>query len=449
MARRLLARRRRWQSSCWRSFRSLLRAGSIRETSRRFGLARETLIVISAVTLLGSGTLKSESIGPIPAASASSPWFTLHLPPLSIPSIALSPRTVKAIYLTSWSAGVPARITQAITLVKETELNAIVIDLKDATGKVAFQTSSPLIQRIGSEENRFGDLRELVTRLHDAGTYVIVRIAAFQDQHLVRVRPDLAVRDSAGNIWRDHKGLSWVDPASKEVWEYIAEVAREAAKAGVDELNFDYARFPSDGRLDTIHYPVFDERQQSKRLVIRRLFAFLAETLGPLGKTLSVDLFGLTTVKSDDLGIGQVLEDALLYFDFVSPMVYPSHYAVGFLQYRNPAAYPYEVIHYSLATALERRARFAQEVATLSRGNLSEDLPGSLTPPVKIGHFRPWLQAFDLGAPYPPPVIRKEMQAVYDVGLSYGWYLWNPSNVYDPGSFERQKKPTLITTARP
>ncbi len=408
-------------------------------------------LAIVTLTITIPDTETPGALGVSPTAEsvpASSPWFTLRMP--TLPTYTAVPdrtSTVKAIYFTSWSAGVSSRMTQAIALITTSELNAVVIDLKDFSGKVAFPTASPLIKRIGSEQNRIGDLQQLVARFHQAGIYVIGRIAVFQDQHLVSVRPELAVKDAAGNVWRDRKGLGWVDPASREVWEYTAEVAREAAKAGVDELNFDYVRFPSDGTLSTIRYPVYDERAESKHQVIRRFFAFLAETLTPLGKARSVDLFGLATVRPDDLGIGQILEDALLYFDYVCPMVYPSHYAVGFLQYRNPAAYPYEVIHYSLATALERQARFARMVAPITRESLSDSPSDALSTPVKTARLRPWLQAFDLGAPYPPPMVRKEIQAVHDLGLTNGWYLWNPANIYDPGVFTQRPQPPLATRA--
>ncbi len=323
-----------------------------------------------------------------------------------------APPEIKAIYLTSWSAATPSRVVDAITLIKMTELNGIVIDVKDYSGKVMFRTSSPLIGAIGSEEPRLGDLTQLVQRFHQAGIYVVARLAVFQDQHLVTVRPDLAVKDPQGRIWRDRKGLGWVDPAAEEVWTYIIAVAREAAAAGVDELNFDYIRFPTDGRLSNLRYPIFDETRESKRQVIRRFFEVLVAELRPTGKQLSADLFGLATVKSDDLGIGQVLEDAFPYFDVISPMVYPSHYAKGFLQYRNPAAHPYEVVRYSLGSAVLRRERFARSAATI----------------------RPWLQAFDLGAPYPPAAVRKQIQAVHDAGLTSGWYLWSPSNRYQQAS---------------
>jgi hypothetical protein len=344
----------------------------------------------------------------------------------------LALQDVRAIYLTSWRAAAPGRLREAIGLVEATELNAVVIDVKDYTGKVAFTTARPLVQQHGAEDPRLGDLTAVVRSLHDRGVYVAVRIAAFQDQHLIYVRPDLAVRDAAGQIWRDRKGLGWVDPASPEVWAYLVDIGRAAARAGVDELNFDYIRFPSDGDLAGVRYPVYDAAVMTRREVIHRFFAYLSAALRPTGAVLSADLFGLTTVKDDDMGIGQVLEDALLYFDYVAPMVYPSHYSPGFLGLLNPADHPYDVVHYSLVRAAKRRRAFAALAGTMPAGSVHQTLPGA-----RLAKIRPWLQAFDLGAPYPPAVIREQVRAVDDAGLSSGWYMWSPSNRYPPATFAR------------
>ena len=400
------------------------------------------LLIGTGVVLLGI-TLAPYAGTPAPAASDLDPLFgdgtnrhpsgavTPPPAPETSSTVRPAPRDIRAIYLTSWSAATPSRVAQAISLVENTELNGVVIDIKDYTGKVVFTTESPLIRGLGAEEPRLGNLVDLVSRLHQHGIYVAVRIAAFQDQHLLKVRPDLAVRDPAGRIWRDRKGLGWVDPASHDVWEYLVEIGRAAAQAGVDELNFDYIRFPSDGNLSALRYPIFNEDTTSKREVLRQFFDYLTTALRPTGVVLSADLFGLATVRPDDLGIGQVLEDALLYFDYVSPMVYPSHYARGFLQFKNPAAHPYEVVRYSLERAEYRRAQFARLINAF--GAAAPDRGDAID---HLARIRPWLQAFNLGAPYPPPVIRKQMQAVDDVGLDSGWFLWSPSNRYHPDTFD-------------
>ncbi|HXF82561.1 MAG TPA: putative glycoside hydrolase [bacterium] len=375
------------------------------------------------------------------AAIAAGPWILSAPGPASSeepprpaeeaapPSPARPPRpdVIKAIYLTSWSAATPSRVARALELLETTELNAVVIDVKDYTGAVAFRTGSPAVAAMGAEVGRL-DLGALVRRFHDAGAYVAVRIAAFQDHHLSRRRPDLAVRDAQGAVWRDNLGIGWVDPAAREVWDYLVAVGRAAAAAGVDELNFDYVRFPSDGKLDGLRYPFFDGTV-GRRRTLQRFFEHLTVALRPTGAVLSADLFGLTTVAADDMGIGQILEDALLYFDYVAPMVYPSHYARGFLTFANPAAHPYAVVHYSLLRAQERRLRLRRQLSALAAGGDAGE--------VTLARLRPWLQAFDLGASYPPSAVREQIQAVYDAGGASGWYLWSPANVYAAAALEK------------
>src|SRR5574337_871212 len=164
-----------------------------------------------------------------------------------------SPHDVRAIYLTSWAAATPALVREALALAQATEINGVVIDIKDYTGVVAFTTHNPLVAALGSDRPRI-DLAALTDQFHRQGIYVIGRIAAFQDQHLLTVKPSLAVRDATGQIWRDHRGLGWVDPGSREVWTYLVEVSRAAARAGVDELNYDYIRFPTDGKLEDMRF---------------------------------------------------------------------------------------------------------------------------------------------------------------------------------------------------
>jgi len=400
----------------------------------RRALTAGSIIAFVALAALGAWTAsrlqpassQEQTVGPI----APSPAEAMPEPPPR-PN---RPEIIKAIYLTSWSAATPSRVAKALALIDGTELNGIVIDLKDYTGKVVFRSGNPLVARMGSEVHRV-DLSALVRTFHERGIYVVVRIAAFQDHHLATSRPELAVQDPAGRLWRDKQGLGWVDPASREVWGYLAEVGKAAAAAGVDELNFDYIRFPSDGNLDGLRYPSFDEQRGNRRRTIQQFFEYLTAELRPTGAVLSADLFGLVTVAQGDLGIGQILEDALLYFDYIAPMVYPSHYARGFLTYRNPATHPYEVVHYSMRMAEERRRRLARLMSTFTQDPEAGGLSDQGSAPA-LARLRPWLQAFDLGAPYPPSAVRAQIQAVYDAGGSSGWYLWSPLNIYDPEALE-------------
>lgn len=320
----------------------------------------------------------------------------------------------KGIYLTSWTAG-GQEMAGIIDLINKTELNTVVIDIKDYTGKVAFDTDIKLVNDLDLEEIRIRDFRGLVQRLHEENIYVIARISVFQDPELAEKRQDLALKNKyTGAIWRDNRGLGWMDPASREVWNYIVLLAQEAADYGVDEVNFDYIRFPSDGNLAVISYPFWDEKTP-KHAVVRNFHRYLRSRMRSYPVYLSVDLFGLTLVKTaeDDLNIGQLLEDALPYYDYIAPMTYPSHYESGFEGIKKPAEHPYEVISISLRRAKEH---YGDEVT---------------------GKIRPWLQNFDVGAIYTPEMIQKQKQAVYDEG-AYGWVLWNSLNRYTDEALEKE-----------
>jgi hypothetical protein len=208
-------------------------------------------------------------------------------------------------------------------------------------------------------------------------------------------------------IWKDYKGISWIDADAPEFWDYILAISKEAYSTyGFDELNYDYIRFPSDGEMRDIYYPFSNGK--TKIDVMREFFSYLSHNLKSSGAVLSADLFGMTATNKDDLNIGQLLENTLPYFDFVAPMVYPSHYPATFLGYSNPADYPYQVIKYSLDRAYARAS----------------------TTPQKI---RPWLQDFDYKAVYTADMVKLEMKATYDAGFN-SWMLWDPSNTYTKGA---------------
>lgn len=319
------------------------------------------------------------------------------------------PEVIKAVYATGWSAGSSGRLSYLIKLIKETEANAIVIDLKDYAGIISYKTGDPRISMYGGEEKRIGDIRKLVEKLHAENIYVIGRITVFQDPVLAAKRPDIAVKDDKGNLWSDNKKLYWIDPSAKDAWDYNLTLARNAFGAGFDEINLDYIRFPSDGDLKKIAYPVSDLSVNTRQEIIKSFFKYVREGLPD--KIISADVFGLVTVNKDDMGIGQLLESAFMYFDYVAPMVYPSHYASGFIGYEFPADYPYDVVKYSLDSAESR-------LNAIKAAN----------PKIK-SEIRPWLQDFDLGARYDAEKVKAQIRAAEEAG-SVGWMLWSPQNVY-------------------
>jgi len=322
-----------------------------------------------------------------------------------------TPPAVRAVYMSSWVAATPSMRSHIVDLVDETEINAIVVDIKDYTGKIAFLVSDPELAKVGSSENRIRDIREFLAGLHAKGIYVIGRIAVFQDPYYVMRHPEAAVKHGDGRVWSDRKGAVWVDPGAREAWEYTFAIAREAYALGFDEINFDYIRFPSDGNMQDIVFPI--SRLRPKREVIRE---FWEETKWEMRRSnipTSADIFGMTTTAADDMNIGQIYENALASFDYVAPMVYPSHYPPGFEGIANPAARPYDVIRAAMTSAV-------------ARANAASSTPDKL---------RPWLQDFDLGAEYGAEEVKAQILALGELGI-HSWMVWDPSNRYTPGAYQ-------------
>jgi hypothetical protein len=323
-----------------------------------------------------------------------------------------TPKEVKAIYMSSWVAGNKKLRDNLVNLIDTTELNAVVIDIKDYTGHISYLPVNPVLAEYGSGRNRIPDVKEFIGELHEKGIYVIGRISSFQDSYLVQLKPQFAVTDKAGNVWKDRKGISWLDVGAKPVWDYLVLIGDDAYSVGFDELNFDYIRFPSDGDMDNIKFPFSEGKKKS--VALKEFFAFLDTTFHPKKIPISADLFGMTTSNNDDLGIGQILGDALIHFDFVAPMVYPSHYPPTFLGFPSPASKPYEVVKYAMDRAV-------------IKSNIASTSPNKL---------RPWLQDFSIGkVDYTPDMVRAQIQATYDAGLN-SWMLWNASNNYTQSALE-------------
>ena len=342
------------------------------------------------------------------------------------------PSEIKAVYMTSWSSGSEKKTDYLIKLIKETELNAVVIDIKDFSGYITYDIKNSDVGKYGAKQIRTLKINSLIKKFHDENIYVIARITIFQDPILAKAHPEWAIHSKtkcqssnincqmlSSTLWLDHKGLAWMDPAAKEVWDYNVAIGKDALNRGFDELNFDYIRFASDGFIGDMGFPVWNEIIP-KQEVIKNFFKYLREQFSDA--KISVDLFGQATIDKNDLGIGQIIEDAYAYFDYICPMVYPSHYAKMFLGYKNPANYPYEVVKYSMDSALQKIGNWKLEIGNSLAINKSPKL-------------RPWLQDFDLGADYDAEKVKKQIQGVYDSASSTpesinGWMLWNPSNVY-------------------
>lgn len=329
------------------------------------------------------------------------------------PTTVSMPSPLRALYISSWTAGTPAMLQRILSLIEGTTINAVVIDIKDSTGRISYQPNDKELQRIGSGTKRIPDIASVLKTFHDKNIYVIGRITVFEDPYLSQKYPAYAytVADT-GAIWKNAKGLSWLRPTVPEVWEYIIRIARDAQAVGFDEINLDYVRFPSDGALSEIA-----ERPSTSKERIATMEKFFSTMHTALreesGIMLSADIFGLTMSASDDLGIGQKLEHIVPYVDYVAPMIYPSHFASGTYGYATPATYPYEIITASLSAGIKKMNAMQEPVQKI----------------------RPWLQDFSLGASYTESKVRAQITASEKLGLS-SWMMWNAANRYTKKAFE-------------
>ncbi len=311
-----------------------------------------------------------------------------------------TPDILRAVYLTMWSLSSERKRDYILELFEKTKLNAVVVDIKDSKGDLAFE--------------RVKNLKEILEFFHKKNIYMIARIAVFQDSRLAEENPKFSLKSkTTGELWRDRKAYAWTDPASQGGWDYNIKIAKEAIDFGFDEINYDYIRFPTDGDLKDIQYPFWDGVEEKSK-VIKRFSEYSKEKLKEYNPNtkLSIDIFGYTFLEGNGLGIGQKLEYLVDSFDYIYPMVYPSHYSAGNFGFKNPADYPYEVIKQTLERGLDNLGEKKEEAKP---------------------KIRPWLQVFDLGAVYTPEMVQKQIEAVYDVlGIeNTGWLLWSPSNVYD------------------
>lgn len=366
------------------------------------------------------------------------------------------PDEVKNIYMTSCVAGTPSFRQQLLKLAQETEINSIIIDVKDYSGTISFPPESDA-WKPAWENARCGtrDMRELIEMLHDNGIYVIARITVFQDPFYAPTHPELAVlRSDRATVWRDHKGLSFIDVAAKPYWEHIIELAVESYNLGFDELNFDYVRYPSDGNMQDIYFPqsVAGDYGMDRQANLEAFFAYLHNAMHDESRFAayrhvntgrdkavpwtSADLFGMTTTNYDDLSIGQVQDRAAPYFDFIAPMVYPSHYPNNYLGLGNPNDHPYQIVYHAMKTGVDRMKSSTTPMMGFMHERIGTSTPAVYSKPTYGPEkFRTWIQDFDYGGDYDAADVRAQIQASYDAGVR-SWMIWAPSNIYTKAALQ-------------
>ncbi len=369
------------------------------------------------------------------------------------------PSEVRAIYMTACWGGSKKLRSGLIKYIEDTDLNSIIIDIKDYTGTIAVPTTSPLLADGQKGDGcKIPDIKELIEELHNKGIYVIGRVTVFQDPLYAELYPELAVRRVSNKeaVWRDGKGLAFIDVGAQKYWDYIITLAKESHDIlGFDEINFDYIRYPSDGNMaDTYYAHSGGYRKDVQRAdELEKFFIYLHKemskpnTYGEVPVT-SADIFGMTATNYDDLTIGQVLERTLPYFDVIAPMVYPSHYPSGFLGFKNVNDHSYEIVYHSMKKAVERAQSSTTKIPSFAYikiepepimqedGTYSIDLQTDILykKPVYTGaKLRTWIQDFDYGGDYDVPEINAQIQASRDAGVTGGYMIWSPSNRYTRG----------------
>lgn len=326
----------------------------------------------------------------------------LYLPPTA----PVPPKGIKGIYVSGWVVGSDSKMNELIKLARETEINAFVIDIKDDSGLVSWNSNVKLAIDTKANHLKHRDFKGLVQKLKKENIYLIGRVVSFKDAHLAKARPDRALRLKNGSkVWEDD---DWISGFQKENWEYIVSIAKEAAEMGFDEIQFDYVRFPALANRPT---QVAQLTKMTKDEAIDGFLNYAKKELAKYNVPISADIFGMVT-SMDDIGIGQRFEQLTEAVAVLSPMVYPSHYSNGNFNLKSPESSPYETVYRSIKDAIAR------------------------VPKDSDVRIRPWLQDFSMKVKYGPSEVRKQIQALKDLGIDE-WLLWNPGSRYTRGALYR------------
>lgn len=373
-----------------------------------------------------------EKKDPGPVVQSPSPTLVPTAIPTPIPTPEIpkhiKPVKVKAVYFSGAFAGSESRLDHIIDVINKTELNALVVDIKEG-GLMKYKSSLPMVESNQLYE-KFYNVDKVIKKLHENNIYVIGRIVCFRDDGLATKRPDLAIKMPDGSFWREHKKnpkTKWTNPYNQEVWKYNIDIAKEAVENGFDEIQFDYVRFPT-AKASEVDYGI------NPGLKADAICGFLdmaeKEIHEGLGIQVSADIFGIAGISPvDGESIGQVIERIGKNISYLSPMVYPSHYAnagrglfgngtgqdINGINFTAPDLKPYEVVYHSLMVTKRKISAVQGYKANL----------------------RPYLQDFSFAGPknrnyfqdYGIEQVRQQIQAVYDAGYDE-WILWNGKNIY-------------------
>ena len=375
-------------------------------------LGRALVVAAIASTLPGPLHAQEEAHPSVGTSTAAVATSSSTVAVSTVPSAAPEPvpvvfppgfRHVRAVHLTAWVAGAPKARRNFLSQLRGTTVNAVVVPIKEIDGLV-YIPGVVKAKEWGTQRLAIPDPEAFLRDARAAGLRTIARVVVFKDDVLPRRRPEWAVRRPGGAIWTNAKGVAWVDPYRREVWDYNIDIALRAAELGFDEIQFDYIRFPSDGDTRQCRYSREGHTRETAVANLSDFLRYAAKRLKPSGKPFSVAVFGMTTTAHNDMGIGQRIGALADLVDSVSPMMYPSHYARGEYGLKDPNREPYKVIYKGLRDAKKRLGESAYKL-------------------------RPYLQDFTLGYRYGPAQVRAQLMAARREGIE-SWILWNPGNRY-------------------
>ena len=343
--------------------------------------------------------------------------FFVPLPPLERSEN--PPVKVKGIYVTGHTAANSKRFTELLALLDSTELNAMVIDVKNDHGYMTYPSEIEIVKEVNANKGAvIKDIDAVMAELEKHDVYPIARIVVFRDPHLPEVKPEWAIQKRNGSgQWRDPKNFAWVNPYDKRVWDYNIAIAKEAALKGFREIQFDYVRFPENAkRVDReAEFPGANGRAKDE--AIEAFLAYARQQLAEYNVYISADVFGvIATSRGDADGIGQSWERVSPQVDYICPMIYPSHYGPGYFGYAVPDAHPGGTVSRALTDAIKRSAPLAEPAI-----------------------IRPWLQSFTATwvkghIKYGAAEVRAQIEAALALGIDE-FLIWNPGNRYITNSY--------------
>ncbi|MFA5232824.1 MAG: putative glycoside hydrolase [Sulfurimonas sp.] len=327
-------------------------------------------------------------------------------------TIKLEPLIVKALYLSFWhTSNQSPKLRDMLKIIDETEVNTVVVDVKNEYGHTSFKTSFEQANSYGAHKSIINrNITEFMELMKSKNIYTIARVVTFKDELQAINNQDYAIKRADGTIWRNHDNMAWVDPFDKRAHNYAISIAEEAAKVGFDEINFDYIRFPA---KDGLKYSK-ESTQENRVNAISDFLALAQKRLRKYGVFISADTYGNICWTDDDNNIGQTVSSMAQHTDYLAPMLYPSGFASGSFSLKHPSEHPHAVIYRSIKNIEDR---------------------------INTKRVRPWLQYFKDYAPtrrtYKKFEVREQIRASEDINTS-GWMMWSPSSRYHMDYFVKR-----------